>query len=460
MKFLKESATVRWGALALVALTMFAAYLATDLFAPLKTLLEQNNHWNSTEYGWYSSAYSIFNVFLGMLIFGGLILDKMGIRFTGILSCTLMVIGVGIKYWALTTPELIENSINFLGTTYKMQVAWAVVGYGIFGVGAEIAGITVTKIIAKWFEGKDLALAMGLQLSLARLGSAAALYFSPKIAAKYGTISSCLTICLILLVLGAICYFIYCIYDKKLDKQLIAEGKETGGQLAEDEEFHLSDIVTIIKNPAFWLIAFLCVLFYSAVFPFLKYASDLMVNKFNVDASVAGDIPSMLPFGCIILTPLFGRIYDSKGHGVDLMLLGAALITAVHLLFAAPFVTEKWMAIVLMILLGIGFAMLPSAMWPSIAKIMPLKQLGTTMSLTFYIQNIGLWGVPLLIGSVLDKYCKIASADSSVIRYNYTTPMLIFASFGILSILISLGLKYLDKRNNYGLQIPNKKIGN
>lgn len=455
MKFLKDSSAVRWSMLALVALTMFAAYLATDLFAPLKTLLQENNHWNSTEYGWYSGAYAMFNVFLGMLIFGGLILDKMGIRFTGVLSCSLMIFGVGLKYWALTTPELIETTTVLFGTTYKMQVIWAALGYAIFGVGSEIAGITVTKVIAKWFSGKDLALAMGLQLALARLGSAAALYFSPKIVDKFGTISSCLTICLILLFAGFACYLIYIGYDKKLDKQLVAAGENTGGKLDQDEEFHISDILNIVKNPAFWMIAFLCVLFYSAVFPFLKYGSELMIYKFGVEPKVAGDIPSMLPLGCIILTPLFGWIYDEKGHGVDLMIIGAALISVVHLLFAVPFVTEPWMAKMLMIMLGVGFAMLPSAMWPSIAKIMPLKQLGTTMSLTFFIQNIGLWGVPLLIGTVLDKYCK--TTIEGVEGYNYTIPMLIFASFGIISILISLGLKVLDKKKGYNLQISNKR---
>lgn len=461
-KLLRDSAAMRWTMLILIALTMFAAYVVSDEFSPLKTILEQNNHWNSLEYGWFSSAYSIFNVFLGMLIFGGLILDKMGIRFTGIMSCILMILGIGIKYWAVTTPGLLQDTMVFLGNTYKMQVVWAVVGFGIFGVGAEIAGITVTKAIAKWFEGHEIALAMGLQLSLARLGSAAALAVSPMIATKFGGVGASVLCGLALLVFGTAFFIIYSIYDRKLDKQLRKTGLDTSSAQGNDEEFHLSDAVAVIKNPAFWMIATLCVLFYSAVFPFLKYASDLMVNKFNVAPEVAGYIPSILPFGCIILTPLFGTIYDRKGHGADLMIFGAVLITCVHLLFAAPFVTSPWIAMVLMVLLGVGFAMLPSAMWPSLAKIMPQKQLGTTISLTFFIQNIGLWGVPLLIGYVLDKYCITGTVESIVNGqpmtrnvYDYTLPMLIFVSFCAISLVIAVGVKLLDRKKGYGLQKPN-----
>lgn len=472
---LRDSAAVRWTALLLIALTMFAAYVGSDVFSPLKTLLEKNNLWNSTEYGWFSSSYSIFNVFLGMLIFGGLILDRKGIRFTGILSCILMVGGIALKYWAMTTPSLLETSMNFLGDQIKMQVFWAVVGFGIFGVGAEVAGITVSKAIVKWFSGKELALAMGLQLSLARLGSAASLAFSPMIANHFGNVSASVLVVLIILILGSVCFLIYSFYDKKLDNQIKAE------ETAPEESFNIKDVKAIITNPGFWLIALLCVLFYSAVFSFLKYASDLMVNKFSVDPKVAGFIPSMLPFGCIILTPLFGRIYDKIGHGADLMISGAVIITLVHCLFAAPFVTKWYIAVILMVFLGIGFAMVPAAMWPSLAKIMPERQFGTTMALTFFIQNIGLWGMPLLIGKVLNNYCivpqykqiqdaiiakglgveataqELERATAGIAHYDYTLPMLIFVGICGSSIIIAFCIKLLDKKKHYGLQVPNMK---
>jgi MFS family permease len=450
---LRDSASTRWLMLLLVALTMFAAYVASDVFSPLQTLLEKHNLWNPTEYGWFSGSYSIFNVFLGMLIFGGLILDKKGIRFSGILSSALMVIGIAIKYWAISNDALLDTTMRFFGDEYKMQVVWAVVGFGIFGVGAEVAGITVSKAIVKWFKGKELALAMGMQLSLARLGSAAALAFSPMIAVKFASVSTPVLFGLVLLVLGGLSFVIYSIYDRRLDKQIKADETEP------EESFNMKDVKDILSNKGFWLIAILCVVFYSAVFPFLKYAAGLMQYKFGVDPELSGLIPSMLPFGAIILTPLFGRIYDKIGHGADLMIGGSVLLVSVHILFAMPFITQWWIAIILMILLGIAFSMVPSAMWPSLAKIMPERQLGTTYALTFYIQNIGLMIVPILIGSVLKNYCVVTTIENGVAVnvYEYTLPMSIFAGICSLAIIVALLLKRIDKKMGYGLQLPNIK---
>src|SRR3989339_1359467 len=448
---LKDSAVMRWSMLLLVALTMFAAYLASDIFSPLKTMLEQHNQWTSTEYGWFSSSYSLFNVFLGLLILGGIMLDRMGIRFSGITSCLFMVVGLVIKYWAISSPELIHAASIF---GLKAQVVWVVVGFGIFGVGAEVAGITVSKAIVKWFKGKELALAMGMQLSLARLGSAAALAFSPMIAVKFASVSTPVLFGLVLLVLGGLSFVIYSIYDRRLDKQIKADETEP------EESFNMKDVKDILSNKGFWLIAILCVVFYSAVFPFLKYAAGLMQYKFGVDPELSGLIPSMLPFGAIILTPLFGRIYDKIGHGADLMIGGSVLLVSVHILFAMPFITQWWIAIILMVLLGIAFSMVPSAMWPSLAKIMPERQLGTTYALTFYIQNIGLWGMPVLIGYVLDKYCIIGTHvlnGIEVNKYNYTLPMMIFAGMCSFAILLAFMVKIEDKKKGYGLQLPNIK---
>jgi MFS family permease len=438
--------------LLLVALTMFAAYVASDIFSPLQTMLERHNQWNPSEYGWFAGSYSIFNVFLGMLIFGGIILDRKGIRFSGILSSILMVIGIGIKYWAVTDQSLLGNSMMFLGDEYKMQVVWAVVGFGIFGVGAEVAGITVSKSIVKWFKGKELALAMGMQLSLARLGSAAALAFSPMIASRYGNVSTPVLFGFVLLILGLLSFIIYSFYDKKLDVQIKADETEP------EESFNMKDLKAVLNNKGFWLIAILCVVFYSAVFPFLKYAAGLMEFKFGVDPKLSGLIPSMLPFGAIVLTPLFGRIYDKIGHGADLMIGGSFLLVSVHILFAMPFIDQWWMAIILMVLLGIAFSMVPSAMWPSLAKIMPERQLGTTYALTFYIQNIGLMLVPIMVGNVLNKYSivgTIVKDGVTVNQYDYTLTMSIFAAICSLAIVVSLLLKFMDKKMGYGLQYAN-----
>lgn len=447
---LRDSATMRWLMLLLVSLTMFAAYVASDVFSPLQTMLKDHNLWNASEYGLFSGSYSIFNVFLGMLIFGGLILDKKGIRFSGTLSSLLMIGGIAIKYWAVSNDALLDSSMMFFGSEYKMQVVWAVVGFGIFGVGAEVAGITVSKTVVKWFKGKELALAMGMQLSLARLGSAAALAFSPMIAKSFGNVSTPVLFGLGLLVLGGLSFVLYTVYDKRLDKQIKAD------ELEPEESFNVADVKAVLNNKGFWLIAILCVVFYSAVFPFLKFAAGLMEYKFGVSRELSGLIPSMLPFGAIILTPLFGIIYDKIGRGADLMIGGAVLLTSVHVMFALPFINQWWMAIILMILLGIAFSMVPSAMWPSLAKIMPERQLGTTYALTFYIQNIGLMIVPILVGNILNTQAIAnESAVGGVVSYDYTLTMTIFAGICSIAIIVALILKRVDKKMGYGLQQAN-----
>lgn len=454
IKLLSDSKSARWGALFVVAFTMFAGYYLADVMAPLKGLLENQLLWNSAEYGFFTSAYGWFNVFLFFLIIGGIILDKMGIRFTGLGSAAVMVLGTAIKYWAITTHTLDGEII--LGV--KAQVMLAALGFAIFGVGVEIAGITVAKIIVKWFKGKELALAMGLQLSIARLGTALALSTSLPIAKYFNDVSLPVLICLIMLCIGLLAFFVYTFMDKKLDKS-IADSKIGLDEPAE-EEFKISDIWFIVKNKGWWYIALLCVLFYSAVFPFLKYATDLMINKFGVEENLAGLIPGLLPFGTILLTPIFGSIYDKVGKGATIMIIGAVLITLVHLLFAIPIFNHWIFAIILILILGIGFSLVPSAMWPSVPKIIPEKQLGTAYALIFWVQNWGLMGVPLLIGWVLNEYCitgSIVVDGVTSTTYDYTLPMLIFTVFGILALVLAFLLKVEDKKKGYGLELPNIK---
>ncbi|MFA6949493.1 MAG: MFS transporter [Lentimicrobiaceae bacterium] len=451
---LSESKAARWTALAVVAFTMLCGYYLADVMAPLQQLLEAEKLWSGSEYGFFTSAYGWFNVFLLMLIFGGIVLDKMGVRFTGMGATLVMVIGAAIKYWAISTHSL--DGALIIGI--KAQVVIAALGYATFGVGVEVAGITVSKIIVKWFKGKELALAMGLEMATARLGTALALSTSAPIARAMHDVSFPILLCLIMLCIGMISFFIYTFMDKKLDASIAAKNKELN-TIDEEESFKLSDILFIIRNKGFWYIAILCVLFYSAVFPFLKYASNLMINKFAVDPDLAGLIPSLLPFGTIILTPFFGNLYDRIGKGANIMIIGAVLLILVHTMFAIPFLNNYIIAIVLTILLGIAFSLVPSAMWPSVPKIIPEKQLGTAYALIFWIQNWGLMGVPALIGWVLDKYCiigKIANADGKLVtQYDYTIPMMIFASLGVLALIFAFLLKAEDKKKGYGLQLPN-----
>src|SRR4030042_1363599 len=397
---LRDSKVARWTALAVVSFTMLCGYYLTDVMAPLKPMLEKELLWNSAEYGFFTSAYGWFNVFLLMLILGGIILDKMGVRFTGKMATIIMVVGTAIKYWAITTHSL--DTVNILGM--KGQVVIAALGFALFGVGVEVAGITVSKIIVKCFKGKELALAMGLEMATARLGTALALSTSVPIAVAFGKVSAPILVCLIMLCIGMISFFIYTFMDKKLDKSVAAEADRSGAT-ENEESFRFADILTIITNKGWWYIAILCVLFYSSVFPFLKYAADLMVNKFGVDAKLAGSIPALLPFGTILLTPLFGNLYDRKGRGADIMILGSILLIFVHALFSVPFLKQTPVAIILIVVLGVGFSLVPSAMWPSVPKIIPEKQLGTAYAMIFWVQNWGLMGVPALIGWVLNKYC-------------------------------------------------------
>ncbi|HRP01757.1 MAG TPA: MFS transporter [Candidatus Kapabacteria bacterium] len=448
---ISDSKAARWTALIVVSFTMFAGYYISDVMSPLKGLLENQLTWNSTDYGFFTSAYGWFNVFLFFLIIGGIILDKMGIRFTGIAAAAIMAVGTAIKFWAISNDSLAGSTLF----GWKSQVMFAAIGFAIFGVGVEIAGITVSKIIVKWFRGKELALAMGLQISIARLGTALAISTSLPIGLHYNDVSIPILIGLIMLIIGFIAFFMYTFMDKKLDASIKA--KNVGNEVAEDE-FKLSDILFIIKNKGWWYIATLCVLFYSAVFPFLKYATDLMVNKFGVSDYWAGVIPGLLPFGTILLTPVFGTIYDRKGKGATIMMIGSVLIILVHLLFAIPFLNNWLIAIVLILILGVGFSLVPSAMWPSVPKIIPEHQLGTAYALIFWVQNWGLMGVPLLIGWVLSEFCitgTVVKDGVTTTTYDYTIPMLIFMSFGVLSLLFAYLLKVEDKKKSYGLEQPN-----
>lgn len=450
-KTLRDSAAARWTALLIVSFTMMCGYFLTDIMAPLAGLLEGQLGWSRAEYGNFTSSYGWFNVFLLMLIFGGIILDKLGIRITGIGATFLMVLGTAIKYWAVSTHALSDSTI--LGI--NAQVIWASIGFAIFGVGIEVSGITVSKIIVKWFKGKELATAMGLEMAMARIGTALALGFSVPIAKATGVIdvSRPVLVALIGLCIGLIAFLVYVVMDKKLDASMESEGVADA-----EDEFKISDIAKILNNRGWWYIAILCVLFYSAVFPFLKYATDLMVNKFGVKEDLAGMIPMLLPFGNILLTPLFGGIYDKKGKGASIMIIGAVLLILVHVMFSIPGLNNWILAMALMVILGVGFSLVPSAMWPSVPKIIPENRLGTAYALIFYVQNWGLMGVPLLIGWVLEKYCVTGQTvrdGLTVNTYDYTLPMMIFAAFGVLALFFAFLLKAEDKRKGYGLQLPN-----
>lgn len=450
-KRLSESTSARWIALLIVSFTMMWGYFLTDALSPLMTMLEDQMQWTSSEFGIFNWSYCWFNVFLFMLIFGGIILDKLGVRITGIMSCLLMITGAFIKYYAVEYISPGPEAGLILGL--RAQVFTASLGFAIFAVGTETCGITVSKVITKWFTGRALALAMGIQVAVARLGTALALVLSPIIV-RHFSMSSPLLFSALLLCIGLLAYLVFCTMDRRFDEEKASISTEP------EDVFKIRDLKLIVTSRGFWLIALLCLMFYSAVFPFMKYATSLMENKYSVDGELAGIIPSLIPFGNLIMTPLFGSIYDKKGKGATIMIIGSILLIIVHILFALPILNYWWFASLVMILLGIAFSLVPSAMWPSVPKIIPQKLVGSAYALIFWVQNIGLGFVPLLIGWILNKYCIVGTRlvdGNEVNLYDYTLPMFIFAMFGIVALILAIRLKVEDRKKGYGLENPNIK---
>ena len=439
-KKINDSPAARWTVLFIVATAMMMGYFVNDVMSPLETLLEMPRSqgglgWTPSDYGFFSGAGSFINVFLLMLFFSGIILDKMGIRFTGTLACSLMVLGTLIKYYAVIT-DFGNCQLSIFNYQLPPSVAMASLGFAVFGVGYEMTGITVSKAMVRWFNGHELALAMGLQLAMARLGTAAALSISAPIA-RHFTLSAPLLLALSFLVTGLLAFLVFCVMDRRLDKTY--ESHEPS-----DDEFRWSDIGVTLRSPGFWLITLFCVLFYSAVSPFLKFSTRLMVMKYGVDPDIAGFFSSIAPFGPIIMTPLFGYVYDRYGRGVTLVITGALLLAAVHFGFSLP-IHNSSVAILLMVVLSVGYSLAPAALWPCVPKIIPLKCLGTAYSMIFFIQNFGRAIIPMFVG-------RANETDPS-----YTTSMLIFGFTALGAALVAIAMWYTDRRKGYGLQLPNIK---
>ena len=418
---------------------MMMGYFVNDVMSPLETLLEMPREagglgWSPSDYGFFSGAGSFINVFLLMLFFSGLILDKMGIRFTGTLACSLMVVGTLLKFYGVTA-DFGSELFSCFGFELPMSVAVASLGFAVFGVGYEMTGITVSKAMVRWFTGHELALAMGIQLAMARLGTAAALSISAPIA-RHFTLSTPLLVSLSFLIIGLLAFLVFCVMDRKLDASGYTSGVDSS------DEFRLADIGTTLRNPGFWLITLFCVLFYSAVSPFLKFSTKLMVMKYGVDPDIAGFFSSIAPFGTILMTPLFGLVYDRYGKGVTLVITGALMLTAVHFGFSLPMHSSA-VAIALMVILSIGYSLAPAALWPCVPKIIPLKCLGTAYSMIFFIQNFGRAIIPMFVG-------KANETDPT-----YETSMLIFGFTALGAALTAIAMFYVNRQKGYGLQLPN-----
>lgn len=462
-RLMRDSAAARWTALILLASMMFFAYTFVDILSPLQSLLQTTKGWTPEAYGAYQGSETFLNVFVFFLIFAGIILDKIGVRYTALLSGGLMVIGACVNYYALSpaftgsaAEEFLKGFWNFFPFYEGMpsSAKMAAFGFMIFGCGVEMAGITVSKGIVKWFKGKEMALAMGLEMAIARIGVAAAVLISPALAraGMVPDVSRSVLFCVVLLLIGFICFGVYFFMDKKLEQQMGESGEEP------EDPFKVSDLGQIFSSGVFWTVALLCVLYYSAIFPFQKYAINMLQCNLDFSEANAGLIFAVFPLGAAAITPFLGNFLDRKGKGATMLIFGALLMIVCHLTFALVLPATKGgvaaptIAFFAIILLGISFSLVPAALWPSIPKLVDNRLLGSAYAVIFWIQNIGLFAFPMLIGNVLSA---VNPGITDPLKYNYTVPMLIFASLGVLALLLGLFLKYLDKKNHYGLEEPN-----
>ena len=468
LKLMNDSPAARWTALILIALMMFFGYMFVDVMSPLQALVENQRGWTPDIFGTYASAEYILNV-CGFLIIAGVILDKMGIRFTGILSASMMFAGAAIKYVGISDWFQDTAFCSWLGswwTALPGSAKMASLGFMIFGCGCEMAGTTVSKAIAKWFKGKEMAMAMGIEMAIARVGVFAIFSISPLIASKMGSVAAPVGFCTVLLLIGLINFIVFSVMDGKFDAQL-AEAGQASGEEESDEEFKVSDLGKIFGSLSFWVVALLCVLYYSAIFPFQRYGANMLqCNLDGITPEAASQIFRWFPIGAAAITPFLGRYLDKKGKGATMLILGALLLIVCHLIFAfvLPATHSKLIAYATIVVLGVSFSLVPAALWPSVPKIIDEKILGSAYCLIFWVQNIGLCFVPLLIGTVLTSsnatnpaVVAAKAAGAEFIPYNYTVPLIIFAGFGVAALLIALYLKALDSKRHLGLEEPNIK---
>ena len=458
---LRESPVARWSALILLASTMFFAYMFIDVLAPLSTMLEQSLKWTPDTFGSVAGSEYFLNVFAFFLIFAGIILDKMGVRFTAVLSAVVMVVGASIKLYGISDGFNAGGfGYEFLSSfwpSFPASAKMASIGFAIFGCGVEMAGVTVSKGIVKWFKGKEMALAMGIEMAIARLGVFAVFRLSPVLA-EQGGISMSVGIGTLLLLIGLLSFSVYFFMDRTLERQ-DASARDAADP---EEEFKISDLKAIFTSKTFMIVAGLCVLFYSAIFPFQKFATGMLESRLSMTTSEASGLFSYFPIGAMVLTPLLGWFIDNKGKAGTMLMLGSLLVVVCHLIFALTPADNFTFAVALtaIILLGISFSLVPAALWPSVPKLVDNRVLGSAYSIIFWIQNIGLMLTPMLIGWAL-KTTNPSVADGiaagEVLKYNYTVPMLIFASLGVVAFFLALWLKAEDKKKGYGLEMPNVK---
>ena len=447
-KAINDSAALRWGILILVGFILSVNYYFYDAFSTLKDLLKAEFDFTNTDYGLFVSFYSVPNTFLLMAVIGGMILDKIGIRRTGFMFVFFMALGAIITAYGASDYYRGDGFgygfFSSFWTGKSPELKMMLLGRFLFGLGAETSIVVVSKILVKWFKGKDLALAFGLKIGFGRLGTIAALQISPVVANDGANLTGAIWLAAILVCTGLLAFIVYMLFDAKFDRQLISEQKDDSIRVEKDK-FLFSDVFRLLNNRAYLLIALLCVTFYSAVFPFLAYAPDFFADKFALTDVQSGRITSLLPFGTLIFTPVFGSLIDRKGRSATAMIFGSIILLIVHLIFSLTNIMPH----IPMILLGVAFSIVPAAMWPSMVKLVPERQIGSAYGLMYSIQNLGLWGFPLIAGIILDK---TNPGNPEVADYRATIFM--FALLGLLGLFFALMLKREDKRGKFRIELP------
>jgi len=452
-KSMKDKVAVRWGILLLVAFVQAANYYFYDTISPLKRTLEESFGFTSSDFGLFVAMYSLPNTILLMAIFGGIILDKFGIRRTGLTFVGLMTVGGIVTAYGASTfytdgGPFYSLMSSFL-PNYSPELKMMLLGRFIFGLGAETSIVVISKTIVKWFKGKELALAFGTKIGIARLGSSACLFFTVDIANNSSHWTLAIWFAALLLCIALLAFFFYTFFDRKLDKQIATESSKTAN------EFKMQDLKDLLSNRSFIYVTLLCLTFYSAVFPFQSFSADFFLNKYgSVDQVLSGRIASILAFGTFAFTPLIGIIVDRYGKSASLMIFGSLMIVVIYLVFAFTMVHPS----IPMLFLGVAFSLIPAAMWPSVAKIVEERKIGTAYGAMFTIQNIGLMLIPLLIGVLLDRTNPSYTAEqiAAGATLNYTWPIVMLASLGILGVIFAILLKREDKISGYGLELPSR----
>jgi len=443
----------RWIILIIVSVVIGCNYYVYDAMSSIKSVLQAQLGFSSTDYGLIISFYAWPNTFLLMAIIGGIVLDKWGIKRTGIMFVSFCTLGAFLTAYGASDAYTSGGfGYEFFGSFlsgYSPELKMMILGRLFFGLGAETSIVVINKVLVKWFKGKELAFAFGLNLAIARLGTAMALIFSPVLIASDSNIGNALWVATILMGTGLTFFLIYTFFDKKFSS------KSVEVQTPDEERFRISDIFKIIQNKSFIYICLLCVIFYSAVFPFLSYCPDFLFNKFDVSRETSGVVTSIIIFGTILFTPLFGFLIDKHGKRATLMLLGSGMLFVIHFSLALTELTPY----IAMFLLGVSFSLVPAAMWPAVTQIVNENRLGTAYGIMFSVQNLGLFAFPTLAGYVLDKTNPGVTPQliaDGLANYDYTYTMLMFASLGVIGFIFALLLKRESTVSNINLEKGSK----